>query len=304
LGLDTPVAQVWPQFSAAGKESVTFGRLLSHAAGLFALDGEVSIFDYDAVIAALEQQTPANLSPPGPAYHARTFGFLLDEIVRKITGAASLGAYFHHRLGAPLQLDFWMGLPEEHFSRVATLYPGRLGPDSAENPFLRALASKGSPTQRAFHSPAGLNSVREMNQPSTWELGLPGFGGVGSASGLGKFYSILACNGVWQGTSIIPTWCLEAMSRTLVQGPDAVLCDTIAFGAGMMRDPLDETGAKQRRFFGRTAESFGHPGAGGSLAWADPKRGLAFAYVMNQMETGALPTARALDLVDALDELE
>ncbi|HEY2572872.1 MAG TPA: serine hydrolase domain-containing protein [Verrucomicrobiaceae bacterium] len=302
LNLESRVADVWPRFSRAGKDAVTFGQLLSHTAGLFALDREVSILDYPGVIAALEDQFPEIVSV-GPAYHARTFGFLLDEIVRKISGADSLGAFFHGRLGAPLQLDFWIGLPSEQFSRVATLYPGRLEPAAAAaDPFLRALGIRDTPTQRAFHSPTGLNSVREMNQSSTWSLGLPGFGGVGSATGLGKFYSILACNGIWQGAQVIPEWCLAAFSGTMIQGPDAVLCTETAFSAGMMRDPLDESGTKQRRFFGCTTESFGHPGAGGSLAWADPQRGLAFAYVMNQMETGALPGRRALELVAALDE--
>ncbi len=301
LSLNCPVAEVWPEFSAAGKESITFEQVLSHQAGLFALEREVSMLNHAAVIAALESQSPEMPIASHPAYHARTFGFLLDEIVRRITGTDSLGVYFHKRIGAPMKLDFWIGLPPEHFSRVATLYPGRLGPDSAKDPFLRAMGTRGSPAQRAFRSPAGLNSVQDMNHFATWVMGLPGLGGVGSARGLGKFYSMLANEGKWQGSQIVPAWCIGAFSRTVVQGQDVVLCAETAFGAGMMRDPVDASGAKIRRYFGRSARAFGHPGAGGSLAFADPERGLSFAYVMNQMETGALPGLKTLDLVAALD---
>ena len=303
LSLETPVCEVWPEFAATGKEGITFEQVLSHQAGLFAIDHEVSILDYAAVTAALAAQAPAAPSGSGSAYHARTFGFLVDEIVRRITGADSLGAYFHERIGAPVQLDFWIGLPPEQFPRVAMIYSGRLRSDAMQDPFLRAVGTRGSATYRAFRSPAGLNSVQDMNLATTWVMGLPGLGGVGSARGLAKFYSILATGGIWQGSRIVPVWCIEACSKTVVQGSDEVLCAEIAFAAGVMRDPVDATGAKKRSFFGGSKDAFGHPGAGGSLAFADPERGLSFAYVMNQMETGALPGPKTLDLVSALDGL-
>jgi CubicO group peptidase (beta-lactamase class C family) len=303
LPLECPVAEVWPQFALAGKDRITFGEVLSHQAGLSALDREASILDHGAVIAAIEAQPVPPGPAPRPAYHARTFGFLLDEIVRRITGADSLGAFFRDRIGEPMQLEFWIGLPHEQFARVATLYPGRLGADLVNDAFLRALGTRGSPTQRAFRSPVGLNSVRDFNEPATWALGLPALGGVGSARGLAKFYSMLTQGGDWRGKRLVPAWCLEALSTTLIQGDDAVLCTETAFAAGVMRDPVDGTGAKRRSFFGRGGRAFGHPGAGGSLGFADPERGLSFAYVMNQMETGALPGPRTLDLVSAVDGL-
>lgn len=301
LSMDSPVAEVWPEFAGAGKGMITFAQVLSHQAGLPALESEVSIFDHAAVVAALESQQPLVSSELRPAYHARTFGFLLDEIVRRITGAESLGAYFQKRIGAPMELDFWIGMPSEQFSKVAVLYPGKLRSESENDPFLRALGTKGSLTHRVFRSPVGLNSVQDMNQAATWARCLPGLGGVGSARGLAKFYSMLANGGRWCGRQMVPAWCITAFSRTMIQGHDDVLCAEMAFGAGMMRDPVDAAGSKIRRFFGRSIRAFGHPGAGGSLAFADPDRGLGFAYVMNQMETGALPGPRTLDLVAALD---
>jgi CubicO group peptidase (beta-lactamase class C family) len=302
LSLETPVAEVWSSFAQAGKESMTFAQLLSHTGGLCALDETVSIRDYEGVVRALERQAP--VLPPGTqvAYHARTFGFLLDQIVRRTTGAASLGAYFRERIGAPMNLDFWIGLPEEQFSRVAVLYPGRMRVDAPRDAFLQMLNTRGSLTQRVFASPTGLHSVQEMNQPEAWKLGLASMGGVGTACALAQFYAMLANGGMWHGQRLVSEEIIRVFSRTLAQGDDPVLCTAMAFSAGMMRDPLDEAWAKKRRLFGVSMSAFGHPGAGGSLAFADPERGLGFAYVMNQMELGVLPTAKTLDLVGVLDD--
>jgi CubicO group peptidase (beta-lactamase class C family) len=90
------------------------------------------------------------------------------------------------------------------------------------------------------------------------------------------------------------------MTRTLAQGPDKVLLLETAFSAGFMRDPVGPDGAKQRQTFGPSPSAFGHPGAGGSQAFADPETGISFAYVMNQMEPGVLPNAKSLRLVEAL----
>ncbi|HVV70066.1 MAG TPA: serine hydrolase domain-containing protein [Verrucomicrobiae bacterium] len=300
LALENRVTEVWPEFGQAGKEPLSFAQLLSHTGGLCALDEKVSTYDYADVIQALEQQAP--VFPPGSqvAYHARTFGFLLEEIVRRITGKASLGKYFRERIGAPMNLDFWIGLPEDQFSRVATLYPGKMPATGLQDAFVKAIGTRDSLTQRVFASPAGLHSVQEMNKPDTWELGLASMGGVGSARALAQFYAMLANGGVWQGLRLVSESIIQEFTHTLAQGDDPVVCTPMAFGAGMMRDPVNENGKKFRRLFGSSMIAFGHPGAGGSLAFADPERGFGFAYVMNQMELGVLPTAKALDLVGTL----
>ena len=301
LPLEAPVAEVWPEFAMAGKSEITFDQVLAHRAGLCAMSERVPIFDYRAVIKALEQQQP--LWPPGQtqAYHARTFGFLLDEIVRRITGAETLGLYFAEMFGDPMALDFWIGLPESQHERVAKIYPGKMNLSTADQAFLKAFHAQGSVTQRTFSSPVGLNAVQDFNQPHTWTQGYASMGGVGSARGLAKFYSALAHGGLWQGAQIIPTWVQMALSKSAPTAMDAVLCAPATFQAGMMKDPVDEeTGMKSRRLFGTSMAAFGHPGAGGSLAFADPDTGIAFAYVMNQMEVGVLPSERATGLVEAL----
>lgn len=297
LRLDCPIAEIWPEFGAAGKEHVTFAELLSHRAGLCVLDERAPMTSYDAVITALERQAP--LWPPGTqqAYHARTFGFLLDEIVRRVTGAASIGAYFRQIIGTPLALDFWIGLPQEQWDRVATIYPGKVGISARDQAFLKAFGTPGSVTQRAFASPAGLAAVSDLNKPEAWAAGYASMGGVGSARALGKFYSILISG----GRSLLPPEAINLLRTPLSQDNDAVLSLHTAFSTGMMMDPVHpETGRKLRALFGPSTQAFGHPGAGGSLAFADPENRIAFAYVMNQMEIGVLPGEKVMGLVDAL----
>src|SRR5437867_2623559 len=136
IKVDRPVAEFWPEFAQAGKEKITLAQLLSHQAGLCALDRRVDVLDYDAVIRALEVQKP--LWPPGTAhgYHARTFGFLLDELVRRIAGK-TLSEYWQENFARPLNLDFWIGLPKKQNSRVATMYAAKAG-----KPNGRALFSR------------------------------------------------------------------------------------------------------------------------------------------------------------------
>ncbi len=301
LPLDSAVAEVWPESVADGKADITFAHVLSHRAGLCVLDERAHMMNHDAVITALEHQAP--LWPPGTqqAYHARTFGFLIDEITRRVTGAESLGAYFREVIGKPLSLDFWMGLPEPEHARVATIYPGKMSSSERDRAFLKAFLTAGSITQRAFASPAGMSAVSDLNKPEAWSAGFASMGGVGSARALGKFYAMLAGGGMWDGRELVPRTVIEQLQTPLSQGEDAVLCLEAAFSAGMMMDPVDEmTGAKTRRLFGSSLRAFGHPGAGGSLAFADPMSGIAFAYVMNQMEVGVLPGEKALGLVAAL----
>jgi CubicO group peptidase (beta-lactamase class C family) len=302
LPLETRVAEFWPEFAGGGKESVTLLHVLTHTSGLFALDRATPIQDYDAVIEALEVQAPLFAPGERQGYHARTFGFLLDEIVRRVTGAESLGRYFHDRIAAPMNLEFWIGLPRELMPRVATLYPAKMRAGTTPDRFMKAFMTNGSPTQQAFASPSGLNSVQDMNQPDTLAQGYPSMGGVGSAKALAAFYAMLGNGGRWQGKQLVSDAVLQSLRTTHSQQDDAVLCAPIAFSAGVMRDPVDDAGEKLRKIFGSGRSAFGHPGAGGSLAFADPDRGYSFAYVMNQMGLGALPGERTLSLVDAVDQ--
>ncbi|MEQ1860076.1 MAG: serine hydrolase domain-containing protein [Chthoniobacteraceae bacterium] len=284
--MTTRVAEVWPEFAQAGKERVTVAELMSHRAGLSALAEPIEVWDYDRIVVALAAEPPHWPLGEGHGYHPRTFGFLMDELVRRLTGAP-LREYWRAHFAEPLGLDVWIGVPADMADGVAPVFPARTAPPTGDL-FYTQFLTAGSFTARAFASPRGLHSAAAMNKPDALTTGFPGFGGVGTARGLAKFYAMLAAH---------PG---EAMTTTLTQGLDRVLHIETAFSCGFMRDPLDGHGRKKRSVFGPSPRGFGHPGAGGSHAFADPDQRIGFAYVMNQMEPGVLPNAKVLRLVEAL----
>ena len=293
--LNRPVVEFWPEFAQSNKDKITLGQLLSHQAGLCALDQRVDVLDYDGVIHTLEAQAP--LWPPGTAhgYHARTFGFLLDELIRRITGR-TLSEYWQENFARPLELDFWIGLPEKENSRAATIYAAKRGKPPEPAQFYRDLVTPGTLARKTFTSPYGLNVISKMNDPDVRAQPNVSFGGIGSASALAKFYSMLAIGGRFNGQTFFSQETLAGMTTTLSDGVDRVFQIPTAFSAGFMKDSRNAA----RKNFGPSATSFGHPGAGGSHAFADPENKIAFAYVMNQMEQSVLPNEKSLRLVDAI----
>jgi CubicO group peptidase (beta-lactamase class C family) len=290
------VAEVWPEFAQAGKERVTIAELLSHRAGLPAIAAPV--LDHAAVAAALAAHPPEWPLGDGHGYHPRTFGFLCDEVVRRIA-RTPLGEYWRTHFAEPLGIEFWIGLPAERANEPSSVFPAKTGPAKGDA-FYAAFLTPGSLTSRAFSSPHGLHSVASMNTPEARMAGFPAFGGIGTARGLAKFYALLAEGGELEGRRIFEPHTIDWMTTTLTQGSDRVLLMETAFSAGFMRDPVDTNARKTRTNFGPSLRAFGHPGAGGSFAFADPEHRLAFAYVMNQMEPGVLPNPKSLRLIEEL----
>jgi CubicO group peptidase (beta-lactamase class C family) len=317
IDIERRVGDFWPEFAQAGKETITLGQLLSHQAGLAALDRKVDLLDYAAVIDALAKQEPN--WPPGTAhgYHARTFGFLVDELVRRISGI-KLAEYWRKNFAGPLGLDLWIGLPEKENARVATMYAPKAGkqPEPKDRPsgpplgrtrpvassdFYADLATKGTFAHKVFTSPFGLNAISAMNRPEIRALPIVSFGGIGSAGALAKFYAILANGGQMEnrpafaslrrGEQFFSKKTIAWMTNTLTDGIDRVFQIPTAFSAGLMkesrraRENLTALSGQvsKRAIFGTSPSAFGHPGAGGSHAFADPENGISFAYVMNQM---------------------
>jgi len=302
LSLETKVCEFWPEFAQGGKEAITVGQVLSHRAGLAALDSGVSVLDYAAVIDALERQVP--LWPAGEVhgYHPRTIGFLMDEIVRRLNDGVTLGNYWREEFAEPLDLEVWIGLPKEKLERVAPVFAARAQVVPQDHAFYDAFSDPESLTFRAFMSPQGLNGASAMNTPGVRTASFPGFGGIGTASSLAKFYAMLANGGELDGRRFFSESVLGWMKTTLTSGFERVLQVDTAFSAGFMKDPQDAAGKKLRTTFGTSTEAFGQPGAGGSVAFADPENGISFAYVMNQMGPGVLPNEKSLALIDALYE--
>ena len=297
LSLDAPVVSVWPEFGAAGKDHLTLADLLAHRAGLAVLEQSgLDIFDLEGVAAALAAQAPNWTPGTAHGYAPRTFGYLLDAIVRRAAGMP-LGEYWRKAFGDPLMLAFWIGLPAELDVHMARMHAARVEDLKEPGPFEKALANPASLTARSFAQPSGLAGAAATNRPEVWRASLPSFGGIGNARSLARFYDRLAAGEFFHGA-----W-HEALTRRVSNGPDLVLCQPTAFSAGFMMDPLDDAGAKMRSTLGPSLMAFGHPGAGGSLAFADPDNRIGFAYVMNRMENGVLRESRPVRLVRALYDL-
>ena len=292
LGPETPVREVWPAFPVA---EASFAHLLSHQCGLAALDHKPVVWDHAEVVAAIEAQVPAWRPGQGHGYHPRTFGALVEEPVRRLTGQ-TLGKVWQEKIAAPLGLEFWIGLPELEWPRVARLYPGKAGPEDMQGGFYREFNTVGSLVRRAFDSPRGLRSVQEMNDSQAWAAGLAAMGGVGTASALAKFYQ--AAIGAIE--SPLNERVRTALGEMRISGDDKVLVQPAAFSCGCQLDPVDTEGRKIRELYGPSPTAFGHPGAGGSHALGDPDSGVSFAYIMNQMELSVLPGRKSVEMVQAL----
>jgi CubicO group peptidase (beta-lactamase class C family) len=293
IALSRRVEEFWPEYGGNGKADTTLLHVLSHQSGQPALrNREISFLEREAVAGALAGQEP--FWKPGSAhgYHARTYGFLVDELVRRIAGI-NIGAYFRNVFATPLGLDLWIGLPQELADDVAPIYAARRTREaSGEDPFYSELAKQDSLTFKAFTTPAGLMVPSVMNRAEIRTQVLPSFGGIGTAESLATFYYRTFC----EPTFFSPERIAE-FSETAASGIDAILRIPTAFAAGFMKDPVSDVGQKLRSLFGPSSFAFGQPGAGGSLAFADPKNNVAFAYVMNQMEPGLLPNPKSLRLV-------
>jgi CubicO group peptidase (beta-lactamase class C family) len=297
LDVDAPVADYWPEFAAGGKADIPVKFLLSHQAGLAWVDGEMSLeeaLSWDPVVDALARQVPHYAPGSEHGYHATTYGWLVGEVVRRVTGK-SVGTYFRDEIAAPLGLDFWIGLPASEESRVAPLVGGLADPALASDPEVRALINDimGPDTVlgKALFAPGGALSGPDVwNSRALHAAEIPAAGGIGDARSLARMYA--ACIGAVDGVRLLDDEQLRRATTQLTTGPNRVLLDMdIQFGLGfMLRSTLIELGGPR---------SFGHFGAGGSVGWADPDAELAFGYVMNRMDMGLAGDVRSYELMNA-----
>lgn len=298
LDLDLPIAHYWPEFAQAGKERITVRHALAHRAGLSYLDTDLTLEDvaaWDPVIRAIERQRPHHAPEDGHAYHAATVGWLIGEVVRRITGM-SPGTNFRTVLGDPLGLDTWIGLPPEARSRVAWMEPPLPDDDSefakgfarlANEPGLIRAMSLG----KAFAFPAEDGRVT-FNDPVIQAAEIPGAGGISSAASLARLYA--AClTGVDGGPALMTRASIADGLRVQSAGPQLTgqPDDGARWGTG-----FQISSAPAQPLLGPS--SFGHTGAGGQLAFADADHRASFAYLTNQM--GGYGDARARSLVEAL----
>lgn len=278
-GPELEVGAIWPAFPAP---HCTVGELLSHQCGLAALAEPAPLENLEACRQAIEKSTPAWL-PPQHGYHPQTFGPMVDILMLELTGKRT-GAYWEEHVRRPLALDFYIGLPESEFYRVAMLQAPRLQPGAMKNDaFYRQYFDAESSVYRAFHSISGYGSPREMSTPAAWQCGSPAKGGVASARGLAAFYQALM-------SPFFPDAVRDWIATPQCSGWDHTLQEHTSFSCGAMCEP--------ERYF--PGGGFGHAGAGGSHAFCSPASGLSFAYVMNRMELGNFPGSRVNELLELL----
>jgi CubicO group peptidase (beta-lactamase class C family) len=297
LDPDAPVARYWPEFAAEGKAELPVRWLLSHRAGLAAVKQTLppeALYDWDAMCTALAAERP--WWPPGEdhGYHALTFGWLVGEVVRRIDGR-SLGRYFAEEVAGPLGADFRIGLPDREHGRAAELSALPLPQESDGEGASLAAAFLSDPegiAARAFMNPPSM--AAGPNVPEWRRAEIPGANGHASADGIARVYAALARGGRAGDVHVLAPESIERCRREQSHGPDRVLGIRTRFGQGFMLSQDEPLAA-----FGPNPGAFGHPGAGGSLGFADPEAKLAFGYVMNRLGPNILLDPRAQALIDA-----
>jgi CubicO group peptidase (beta-lactamase class C family) len=288
LDPDAPVSSYWPEFAANGKETITVAQVLSHQAGLPMVEGDYTLAEvlaWDPMVESLASQAP--IWPPATkhGYHMRTFGWLVGELVRRVDGR-TIGTYFREEIAAPLGCDFWIGLPEQIEPRTARLVP----PEHDLGALLRKLGGE-LLLAEVFANPAGLFNYDEMwNTRALRAAELPSSNGVGDARALARLYA--SCVGDVDGVRTLETQTVARGTIEQACGKDEVLMIESCFGLGFMLGA--SFGAANR------ASAFGHAGAGGSLAFADPEARLGFGYVMNDLRFDPAGDPRSEELVRAV----
>ena len=303
LSYDEKVSTYWPEFAAHGKGDATVAQLLSHQCGLYTVDGEISLseaLDWGTVTSRL-----ANTAPRWPigsthGYHALTYGWLAGELVRRVDPAhRSLGTFVQDEIVAPLGGELWIGLPESHESRVSPMIGG-LNPtggddvDPAVKAMLEQFMGPNSPGGQALSLNGAFGVDGAFNRRDVHAAEIPAANGITNARTLARIYA--ATIGEVDGVRLISPETVETVRTTVTPAgeADACLIFPTAFGMGFMTHTMFSP-------FGGPG-SFGHPGAGGSVAFAHPEHQIGVGYVMNKMAANLANDVRAARLCDAAVE--
>lgn len=298
LDYEERVCTYWPEFAQNGKENITVRQLLSHQAGLFAFDeqGDRSLVaDLDRLAAVLARQKPAWEPGTRQAYHAITLGYYENELLRRIDPQhRSLGQFFHDEVAAPLGLDFYIRLPESiPDSRLATLTrPSLLAMLRGFGiGFFLTAFNRRSNISRAL---VGSMFPHDEQRIYARNFEIPSGGGVGTARAIARAYSVFATDGreFQLRPETLRLLSAPAVSPTRGFYDECMMGDGVQFSLGFMKHcPVWSFGSEG---------SFGQPGSGGSLGFADPKSGIGYAYVTNQMGTALTGDPRDIALRNAL----
>ncbi|PTS82942.1 EstA family serine hydrolase [Pseudomonas sp. HMWF032] len=292
LELDAPVARYWPEFAAAGKDKITLRHLLSHQAGLPALREMLpaeALYDWQAMTTALAAEQPWWPLGEGHGYAPITYGWLVGEVLRRVEGRGP-GESIVARTVKPLGLDFHVGLADEEFDRVAIISRGKgnFGDAAAQRLLKTMMSEPAAMSTRAFTNPPSI--MTSTNKPEWRRMQQPAANGHGNARSLAGFYS-----GLLDG-QLLESELLAELTREHAVGEDKTLLTRTRFGLGCMLDQPEVANAT----YGMGPRAFGHPGAGGSIGFADPERDVAFGFVTNNLGPFVLMDPRAQKLARLL----
>ncbi len=286
LDLDAPVARYWPEFAQAGKAQIPVRYLLTHQAALPAIARPLpsgAWSHWDVMTAALAAQAPWWEPGTGHGYHVNTQGFLVGEVVRRITGK-TLGTYLREAVTGPAGVDFFIGLGPELEGRCADVLPEQATPEGDElrrqlsvNP--ASLSGLRLMRVNAYRNPPEVSGTGVVNTRPWRAAEVPSTNGHGNARAVARLYSALAGDGELGGAHVLSPEMIARATEQQVYGDDIVLQRPTRFGLGFQLTMAE-------RPLGPSTRAFGHFGAGGSLGFADPDARVAFGYAMNQGRGG------------------
>jgi CubicO group peptidase (beta-lactamase class C family) len=298
LDYEERVCAYWPEFAQNGKDRVTVRQLLAHQAGLYALDvrpDRALVADLDRLATVLARQKPAWEPGTRQAYHGITLGFYESEILRRVDPRhRSLGAFFQDEIASPLGLDVYIRLPEDvPDSRLATMSPPTWLQIFSGFP-LRLAIDAMNPRSNISRALQGSELPHDPNHVYARNLEVPSGGAVGTARAIARAYSVFATGGGELGLRAETLELLAAPAVPPARGfyDECIRSDGARFSLGFMKP----TAAIP---FG-SPSSFGSPGAGGALGFADPEAGVGYAYVTNRMGTHLAGDPRDVALRNAL----
>ncbi len=289
LDLDAPVARYWPEFAANGKEAIPVHYLLSHRAGLAALRAPLpteALYDWQRMVATLAAEEPWWEPGSASGYHAMTYGFLVGEVIRRISGKTP-GVFLRDEVTRPLGADFHIGLAASEDSRIADMVP----------PLPQEMAAAGaglvpdSLLAKVMGNPLVMPAV--ANQRAWRAAEIPAANGHGNARSVARIMAALACGGSTGGVRLLGEKSIARAIETQSDGKDLVLPLAIRWGLGFILSSPELP-------FGPNPRTFGHGGWGGSLGIADRDARVSWAYVMNKMSPGTTGDARSAPMVTAL----
>ncbi|MDA1000518.1 MAG: serine hydrolase [bacterium] len=292
VDLEAPVAAYWPEFAQAGKEKVLVRHAISHSCGVIFNDAapKGSWFDYPAHVKAIEVQEPAWEPGTEGAYNSINIGFILGEIVRRVSGK-TIGTFLREEVTGPLGADYNIGLRPDEAARVSdTIF-------NPENGFWKRAQDPTLPLARAQHSKPDVDDMQ--NSPQMREGELPSFGGHGNARAMARIYGMLACGGEIGGVRILSEAYVRGLPNLQWEKDDQKMVGRyVRMGLGFwLNEPTFMP-------MGKNMSAFGHPGSGGAVGYADPERRLSFSYSPNFQREGVGMGIRCTSLMQAAAEIK